>query len=837
MVIDYRRVNSCMIPDSYPIPRLWSNIQNCAGRKWYIALDLHSGFWNVPVAEECKHLTAFITPMGLFEFNVVPFGIRNSPAEFQRAMDQAFASIIGVNCFVYVDDVVICANTVEECVDRLEQFLKLCRETGFYIRLDKCEFLKQEINYLGFSVGEHGIRPQVKRVQDIARAEPPKSKSELRAFLGLAGQFRYFIPRFSDITAPLCHRLKKVCKKWDWTEECTKAFEAIKRELTKETMLKPSVPGQPYVVYTDASEVGIGAILMQSQNGVEVPIEYGSKKLTETETRWDTRERELFAIKWAIEHWRDYLALSHFTVKTDHNNLRYLITAEKGKVFRWAIYLAQFDFDIQFIKGTQNNVADYLSRYGFHGNDDDETLDKICLQVNLIRARVQLPALPTPQQVQELALKEYPVEGLAHVIRRNGQLIHYQTGLPWIPPSMRDGIIANFHYGRHAHSSVNKTSRKIQRLYYWHNLYKDVADFIRSCLICARIKNPPAILQKIETGSLEEAIALQLVSLDHIGPLVSSGVSWHILVIIDHATRFMVADVTTSLTAAVTLKFFEDRWIRVFGPPHIVLTDGGTSFKSTFHGAVTTVYGAKHFTAAAYRPQGNGVNERSHRSLRSMVQAVCYEYAVPLPIGLCVAVEAYNNTPHSSIGVSPFEALFGRPPIYPCCQAFTGLPSESQRKAMQRAQMHQGAVNVALQQRALQPSRDIAIGDIVVVLNSAPGSATTGMMASLEGESSWTQATWTLPMKVVDVTETQVVLQQYGFGRGTITRHKDHVKKFAIPQGETTKDLLRNCVQLTFEMMLPKEGSKRRRTVNSNADAHSDEIVGRIMEDSPFAGL
>ncbi|EZG42955.1 putative polyprotein [Gregarina niphandrodes] len=229
-------------------------------------------------------------------------------------MDSCFAPILGDDVFCYIDDVVICGDDPSAMLAKLRTFLGLCRETGFYLRLDKSEWFKPEVAYLGHRVGKDGIR----------------------SFLGVAGYLRNFIPNYSTLVGSLFGLLKKD-KRFDWSEECQAAFVKLKEAVARTATLYPPVPGGEYVIYTDASEVGARATLMQVQEGREVPIEYASKKFTDAEQRWDTRERELFAVKWAIDQWRDYVGLTHFTVVTDHNNLRYLAGVDKGKVFRWAL--------------------------------------------------------------------------------------------------------------------------------------------------------------------------------------------------------------------------------------------------------------------------------------------------------------------------------------------------------------------------------------------------------------------------------------------------------------------------------------------------------------------
>ncbi|EZG56544.1 putative enzymatic polyprotein, partial [Gregarina niphandrodes] len=327
-----------MVADSYPLPRIWDHLRRAAGKKYYCTLDMNSGFWNVPIEEGSKPLTAFITPIGLFEFNVIPFGVKNSPAEFQRAMDACFEPLLGDDAFCYIDGIVICGDDFESVLAKVELFLKQCRKTGFYLRLDKSEWFKHQVKYLGRVVGTDGIKVQEKKTQTIVPARRPESRRGLQSFLGMCGYLRPFISRYSDTTAPLFDLLKKGAEcKWQPAHE--RAFEALKEAVQNTVTLHAPTPTGTYIIETDASELGVGALLKQRQGDIEVPLELASRKFNPTERRWDTRERELFAVKWAIEKWRDYASLAHFVVRTDHNHLRYLTNVDTGKVFRWALAL------------------------------------------------------------------------------------------------------------------------------------------------------------------------------------------------------------------------------------------------------------------------------------------------------------------------------------------------------------------------------------------------------------------------------------------------------------------------------------------------------------------
>jgi transposase InsO family protein len=825
LVIDYRLLNESMITDSYPLPRLWSNVRSMAGKKFYITLDMASGFWNVPLTEESKPLTAFITPFGLYESNVVPFGIKNSPSEFQRAMDNAFRPLLGKSVSCYVDDIIIAADSANEALDLLHKFLDLCRSTGFYVRLDKCEFLKSEVDYLGFRVGQDGVKAILKRTNQIRNAAVPTTKTELRSFLGVAGQLRKFVPAYAELTAPFTDLLKGKAKGLEWLPQHDQAFEDLKLAITADSVLRAPIPGLPYIIETDASERGIGAVMKQLQDGEEVIVEYASKKFTPTEQRWNTTERELFAIKWAVDYWRDYVVLSKFTVRTDHANLRYLVNMDKGKVFRWAIYLAQYDFDLVFINGQTNNVADFLSRHGLLDEDDDELIDTITRSVDCVQSRIILPPLPPFEEWVEAGLREFPPEGELNYVILEGVVTHVNKPELWIPPSLRQAFMTKAHFGKRGHCSTNGTQKNVKRYGSWLYMKKDIANFCKECPICAMTKNSPRHFRNKALGSLDKPFANHTVALDHIGPILTGGETKYILSMIDHATRFMRTVVVTSLDAETTWQAFDRYWVQASFPPRVVLTDGGRAFMGAFHRYVTEELNATHKTSAPFRPRGNGIAERSHSTLQRMTTAIALEFKVDFAKAVSMATLAYNSSYHTAIGMSPYEALYGCLPTFPEMDSMTTLVTEEGRKKVLNLRIQEAAERAAMDAAVLQPADDLKVGDIVVAWGGPQDSAARPMIPQLSHMTRWTAPHWTLPMKVEALTATQVTMRRWGTASGIVTRHREQVKKYQLPDDDNFRALLTSyihgLVEEQTDALLQQNPSRKRKIV--------------LNDDSPFA--
>nr|XP_055032771.1 uncharacterized protein LOC129421341 [Misgurnus anguillicaudatus] len=362
---DFRRLNEVSEFDSYPMPRVDELLDRLGRARFISTLDLTKGYWQVPLTEQAKPKTAFSTPNGgHWQYRVLPFGLHGAPATFQRLMDvllrphQLYAA-------AYIDDVVIHSETWEDHLERLRKVLLELRQAGLTANPRKCHLALAEAKYLGYQVGRGLIRPQEKKVAAILSAPQPASKTQVRAFLGLAGYYRCFIPDFSSLASPLTDLTRKgQPEKVLWTAETETAFQRIKTALTSEPVLQAPDFNRPFLLQTDASDTGLGAVLSQGQASEEHPVIYISRKLTPAEQRYATVEREALAVKWAVLELRYYLLGRHFTLVTDHAPLQWMARAKdtNARVTRWFLALQDFNFTVQHRAGTANANADGLSR-------------------------------------------------------------------------------------------------------------------------------------------------------------------------------------------------------------------------------------------------------------------------------------------------------------------------------------------------------------------------------------------------------------------------------------------------------------------------------------------
>ncbi|CAM4575830.1 unnamed protein product [Caretta caretta] len=366
--VDYRKLNAVTRPDNYPMPRTDELLEKLGRAQFISTLDLTKGYWQVPLDESAKERSAFITHLGLYEFNVLPFGLRNAPATFQRLVDGLLAGL-GEYAVAYLDDVAIFSDSWADHLEHLQKVLERIREAGLTVKAKKCQIGLNRVTYLGHQVGQGTISPLQAKVDAIQKWPVPKSKKQVQSFLGLADYYRRFVPHYSQIAAPLTDLTKKKQPNAvQWTGKCQKAFNKLKATLMSDPVLRAPDFDKPFLVTTDASERGVGAVLMQKGPDREFhPVVFLSKKLSERESNWSVTEKECYAIVYALEKLRPYVWGRRFHLQTDHAALKWLHTVKETnkKLLRWSLALQDFDFDVQHISGVSNKVADALSRESF----------------------------------------------------------------------------------------------------------------------------------------------------------------------------------------------------------------------------------------------------------------------------------------------------------------------------------------------------------------------------------------------------------------------------------------------------------------------------------------
>ena len=364
LCIDYRKLNAVTKPDAYPVPRIADILDALGHSAFFSTLDLASGFWQVEVAAKDREKTAFTTPFGIYEFLVMPFGLINAPATFQRVMDRVFHEVAWKFVLVYVDDIIIYSKTREEHENHLRVVFTLLRNAGLKINLEKCDFFRTRLAFLGHIITVEGITPDPAKIEKVKSYPVPRDKTNVRAFLGLASYYRRFVREFSTVAKPL-HNLTKRDVAFEWKNEHQSAFDVLKGRLTSAPIMTYPDFSKQFILATDASDCGIGAVLSQKDTeNHEHPVAYASRLLSSTEQNYTVVERECLAAIWAVRHFRHYLHGPKFDLYTDNLALTWLKNRPqpKGRIARWIFELSEYDYEIIHKQGRLNANADTLSR-------------------------------------------------------------------------------------------------------------------------------------------------------------------------------------------------------------------------------------------------------------------------------------------------------------------------------------------------------------------------------------------------------------------------------------------------------------------------------------------
>ena len=348
----------------FPLPRVDGSLDLLSKSRYFSTLDLASGYWQVEMDPDSIEKTAFTTHSGLYEFVVMPFGLCNAPATFQRLMESVLVGLAREVCVVYLDDILVMGETFEEHLENLASVFDRLRQAGLRLKPSKCYLARWEVEYLGYVVSAKGVAADPRKMEAVRAFPTPSNLKSLRSFLGLASYYRRFIPNFAKVVNPL-HALTRKDAHFDWSPTCQTAFEDLKRLLTEAPLLAFPVFSKGFLLETDASGTGLGAVLAQVQeDGTTRPIAYASRTLQKHEQHYGVTELEALGVVWAVRHFRPYLYGHQCDVYTDHDALKSLLNTPQpsGKLARWGMAIQELDLHIHYRPGKKNANADALSR-------------------------------------------------------------------------------------------------------------------------------------------------------------------------------------------------------------------------------------------------------------------------------------------------------------------------------------------------------------------------------------------------------------------------------------------------------------------------------------------
>ncbi len=551
--VDYRRLNAITRKDSYPLPRIDETLEALAGAEWFSTLDLQSGYWQVELHPEAKERTAFSTGRGLWQFKVMPFGLCNAPATFERLMEQVLAGLPLSVCLVYIDDILVPGRTFQQGICNLREVLTRLRSAKLKLSPKKCVLFQREVRYLGHVVSGNGVATDPDKVGAVESWPAPSSGTDMQRFLGLCSYYRRFVPSFADIARPLHECVHS--RVFEWTPAAERAFVKLKEALTQAPILGYSQAEGEFILDTDASNHGVGAVLAQQQGGEKKVLAYYSRALRRPERNYCVTRRELLAIVKSIQHFHPYLYGRHFVVRTDHAALLWLLSFKhpEGQITRWLGLLQQYNFRVEHRAGLKRGNADALSRrpcqkedcrhceslesrevcQGWKQEETPTQVAAVCLQpgmaspddhhaglegftwsvVELCQAQQEDPDIApvvkwlSDSEVRPSWASVAPTSEAAKMYWVQWDSLRIQDGVLYrvwetpagdqsilqlvLPKKLRPRILQQLHgTPTGGHFGVAKTLGKVRERFYWVSCRKDIQEWCRSCDLCASRKDP-----------------------------------------------------------------------------------------------------------------------------------------------------------------------------------------------------------------------------------------------------------------------------------------------------------------------------------------------------------
>ncbi|GJR87407.1 reverse transcriptase domain-containing protein [Tanacetum coccineum] len=681
MCIDYRELNKLTVKNRYPLPRIDDLFDQLQGSSIYSKIDLRSGYHQLRVREEDILKTAFRTRYGHYEFQVMPFGLTNAPAVFMDLMNRVCKPYLDKFVIVFIDDILIYSKSKKEHEGHLRQILKLLKKEELYAKFSKCEFWIPRVQFLGHVIDCQGIHVDPAKIESIKDWASPKTPTEIRQFLGLAGYYRRFIEGFSKIAKTMTKLTQKGVK-FDWSDKQETAFQLLKQKLCSAPILALPEGSEDFIAYCDASKKGLGAVLMQR----EKVISYASRQLKIHEKNYTTHDLELGAVVFALKMWRHYLYGTKCTVFTDHKSLQHILDQKdlNMRQRRWLELLSDYDCEIRYHPGKANVVADALSR------KEREPLR--------VRALVMTIGLDLPEQILRAQtearkpenIKKEDVGGILVENSKDPEKLTTEKLEPrtdgticlnsrsWLPcyGDLRIVIMHESHKSKYSiHSGSNKMYQDMKKLYWWPNMKANIATYVSKCLTCAKVKaehkRPSGLLVQPDIPEWK----WDNITMDFVTKLPKSSQGYDtIWVIVDRLTKSAIFMPMREVDPLDKLaRMYLKEVVTKHGIPVSIICDRDPRFSSNFWKSLQKALGTSLDMSTAYHPETDGQSERTIQTLEDMLRACVIDFGngwvKHLPL---VSFHTTINSYHASIKAAPFEALYGRKCRSPVCWAEVG---------------------------------------------------------------------------------------------------------------------------------------------------------------------
>ena len=719
MVHDYKAtINEETCDFTYPLPRIENLIEILSGMEYFSIIDLKSGYYQFKLSDRARAVCAVITPCGIFKFNCLPFGLKNAPAFFQKVMERILKDGLHIFVFVYIDDIIIFSKSFSEHLSHLSSVLEMLREANLKASVEKCHLFLKEIKILGRIVSNEGIKCDPALIESMVNFPIPKKPKDVKRFLALCGYYRHHINGFGPLTEPLAAIAREDFEwkdnTWESNPEFNNTFLKLKNLMSNAPILAYPDLSKSFYLQTDASAVGAGAVLHQKNDqGKLQVVSYASWLFSQTQRRYTTTERELLALILATRKWKPYLRSSKFIAETDHQALQGYMKLEDpyGKIARWVAELVQFDFTIKYIKGSDNDVADALSRTGEEYEVPTENIliasyitgglniDSILFSIeeeSYLNLDYSLPSdkewrdeinkdpdfgpmfeyivtgrLPSKDKSKDEAHQDDEALNILrtsnlYFVDKEGILFHRYKGdniLKCVPRKFRRLVLAECHDSiwAGAHFGRDKTMQKIISKYYFRRMREYVDYYCRTCVSCGNSK-PKTHAVDLPLGVIEARYPGDMISIDlwEAGVTSSSG-NVYILTVIDGFSKFAYAVPIRNKKAETVAETLYSRVLINIGMPNRIHSDLGPEFVNSTMKKLCEIFFIRKSGTTTYHPQGNAYAERIHRFFRNALTIFVRRDQRDWDKLINPLIMTYNDTPHDALnGKSPAEVHLGR---------------------------------------------------------------------------------------------------------------------------------------------------------------------------------